>query len=95
MKYRNLGNTGLIVSELALGTMQFGRKMNMGNLGPKETEEFISFAIDQGINMIDTADVYSQGESEEFVGAVIMRSLLVSWIRVMKKSSRFTEGFGE
>ncbi|RKX97459.1 MAG: aldo/keto reductase, partial [Spirochaetes bacterium] len=71
MKYRNLGNTGLIVSELALGTMQFGRKMNMGNLGPKETEEFISFAIDQGINMIDTADVYSQGESEEFVGAAL------------------------
>ena len=33
MKYRKLGNTGLIVSELALGTMQFGGKMNMGNLG--------------------------------------------------------------
>jgi hypothetical protein len=37
MKYRKLGNTGLIVSEVALGTMQFGGKMNMGNLGQEDT----------------------------------------------------------
>ena len=37
MKFRKLGNTGLIVSEVALGTMQFGGKMNMGNLGQEET----------------------------------------------------------
>lgn len=71
MKYRNLGNSGLIVSELALGTMQFGQKMNMGNLNQKQTDELVGFALDQGINFIDTADVYSQGQSEEFVGNAI------------------------
>jgi len=71
MKYRNLGNSGLIVSELALGTMQFGQKMNMGNLDQKQTDDLVAFALDQGINFIDTADVYSQGQSEEFVGNAI------------------------
>lgn len=71
MKYRRLGNSGVIVSEVALGTMQFGQKMNMGNLDQKQTTELVGFAIDQGINFIDTADVYSQGESEEFVGNAI------------------------
>lgn len=71
MKYRNLGNTGLIVSELALGTMQFGQKMNMGNLDQQQTNELVAFALEQGVNFIDTADVYSQGESEQFVGTAI------------------------
>ena len=71
MKYRRLGNSGLIVSQVALGTMQFGRKMNMGNLDQKATNELVSFALDNGINFIDTADVYSQGQSEEFVGNAI------------------------
>ncbi|MFP4329191.1 MAG: aldo/keto reductase [Spirochaetaceae bacterium] len=71
MKYRRLGNTGLIVSEIALGTMQFGRKMNMGNLDQTETNELIAFALDKGVNFIDTADVYSLGQSEEFVGKAI------------------------
>ena len=71
MKYRRLGNTGLIVSEIALGTMQFGQKMNMGNLDQKETKELVAFALDKGVNFIDTADVYSTGESEEFVGNAI------------------------
>ncbi len=71
MKYRRLGNSGVIVSEVALGTMQFGQKMNMGNLDQKQTDELVGFALDQGINFIDTADVYSQGESEEFVGNAI------------------------
>lgn len=73
MKYRRLGNSGLIVSEVALGTMQFGQKMNMGNLDQKETNALVDFALDQGINFIDTADVYSAGESEEFVGNAIKR----------------------
>ncbi|MEX2442295.1 MAG: aldo/keto reductase [Alkalispirochaeta sp.] len=71
MKYRRLGNSGVIVSEVALGTMQFGRKMNMGNLNQRQTNSLVGFALDQGINFIDTADVYSQGESEEFVGNAI------------------------
>src|SRR5271157_1300666 len=68
MKYRKLGNTGLIVSEVALGTMQFGGKMNMGNLGQEDTTQMVKLALDKGINFIDTADVYSLGESETLLG---------------------------
>src|ERR1700726_2371677 len=68
MKYRKLGNTGLIVSEVALGTMQFGGKMNMGNLGQEDATRMVRLALDKGINFIDTADVYSLGESETLVG---------------------------
>jgi aryl-alcohol dehydrogenase-like predicted oxidoreductase len=68
MKYRKLGNTGLIVSEVALGTMQFGSKMNVGNLGQEDTTRMVRQAFDSGINFIDTADVYSLGESETLVG---------------------------
>jgi aryl-alcohol dehydrogenase-like predicted oxidoreductase len=71
MKYRKLGNTGLIVSEVALGTMQFGGKMNMGNLGQEATTRMVKFALDGGINFIDTADVYSLGESEALVGKAL------------------------
>jgi aryl-alcohol dehydrogenase-like predicted oxidoreductase len=68
MKFRKLGNTGLIVSEVALGTMQFGGKMNMGNLDQDATTRMVKFALDKGVNFIDTADVYSLGESETLVG---------------------------
>jgi aryl-alcohol dehydrogenase-like predicted oxidoreductase len=68
MKYRTLGHTGLIVSELALGSMQFGGKMNMGNLGQEDTTRMVELALDRGINFIDTADVYSLGESETLLG---------------------------
>jgi aryl-alcohol dehydrogenase-like predicted oxidoreductase len=79
MKYRKMGNTGLVVSAFSLGTMQFGSKMNMGGLGQKETSAMVGFAIDHGINLIDTADVYSLGESETLVGNAIrsVRSELV------------------
>ena len=56
------------MSELALGTMQFGGKMNMGNLGQEDTTRMVRFVLDKGINFIDTADVYSRGESETLVG---------------------------
>src|SRR6201997_5569612 len=68
MKYRKLGHTGLIVSELALGSMQFGGKMNMGNLGQEDTTRMVKLALYSGINFIDTADVYSLGESETLLG---------------------------
>ena len=71
MQYRRLGNSGLIVSAVALGTMQFGNKMNMGNLGQAATTEMIKFALDRGVNFIDTADVYSRGESETLVGEAV------------------------
>ncbi len=79
MKYRKLGNTGLIVSEVALGTMQFGGKMNMGNLGQEDTTRLVKLALDRGINFIDTADVYSLGESETLLGNALrgMRAEIV------------------
>ncbi len=72
MVYRRLGNTGLVVSALALGSMQFGKKMNMGNLDQKATNEMLKVALDHGINFIDTADVYSRGESETLLGNALM-----------------------
>ena len=48
MKYRKLGNTGLIVSEVALGTMQFGGRMNMGNLDQEDTTRMVKLALDRG-----------------------------------------------
>ncbi|HEX2907375.1 MAG TPA: aldo/keto reductase [Phototrophicaceae bacterium] len=71
MLYRKLGNSGLIVSALSLGTMQFGKAMNVGSLDQQATNEMIKFALDRGINFIDTADVYSRGESETQVGIAI------------------------
>jgi aryl-alcohol dehydrogenase-like predicted oxidoreductase len=71
MRYRKLGNSGLLVSSLSLGTMQFGRSMNMGGLDQAQTTAMVRFALDQGINLIDTADVYSRGESETLVGHAI------------------------
>jgi aryl-alcohol dehydrogenase-like predicted oxidoreductase len=71
MQYRRLGNSGLIVSALSLGTMQFGQAMNMGRLDQQATNEMITFALDHGINFIDTADVYSRGESETQVGEAV------------------------
>src|SRR5712691_7055648 len=68
VRHRTLGHTGLIVSEVALGSMQFGGQMNMGNLGQDETNRMVKLALDHGINFIDTADVYSRGESETLLG---------------------------
>lgn len=77
MRYKLLGQTGLYVSELCLGAMTFGAKgmfAVMGGLGAAEVERLVGGALDGGINFIDTADVYSEGESERLLGAAL-RSL--------------------
>ena len=63
MKFRTLGKSGLIVSEVALGTMQFGRN-KLGGLDQQATTRMVKFALERGINFIDTADIYTRGESE-------------------------------
>lgn len=68
MNRRILGGTGLSVSELSLGAMMFGA---MGNPDHEDSVRIIHRALDAGINLIDTADVYSAGESEEIVGMAI------------------------
>jgi len=68
VEYRPLGSTGLQVSELALGTMMYG---TMGNPDRGDCVRQIRSALEAGINLVDTADVYSAGESEEFVGEAV------------------------
>ncbi len=70
MRYRRLGSCGLLVSELALGTMIFGES-SPRSTPPDEAERIIQRFIDAGGNHIDTADVYADGCSEEIVGRAI------------------------
>ena len=74
MKYNLLGNTGLKVSELCLGTMTFGGKgyfSAIGDLNQQTVDELVSKSVEGGINFIDTANVYSEGLSEEMTGKSI------------------------
>ena len=74
MKYNLLGNTGLKVSELCLGTMTFGGRgywTAIGTLEQQPVDDLIKTAVDAGINFIDTANIYSEGLSEEMTGKAI------------------------
>jgi len=76
MEYRQLGNSGLKVSVLTMGTMTFGGKGNSaktGNLQLKDVQKLIDIVADAGVNLIDTADVYSEGASEELIGEAMGR----------------------
>jgi len=66
MEYRALGRTGLKVSQLCLGTMMFG-----GKTGEQESFRIIDHAINEGVNFIDTADVYASNESERILGKAL------------------------
>jgi aryl-alcohol dehydrogenase-like predicted oxidoreductase len=68
MEYRTLGRTGVKVSPLCLGAMMFG---GWGNPDHDESIRIIHRALDAGVNFVDTADVYSRGESEEIVGKAL------------------------
>ena len=68
MEYRTLGTTGVRVSTHCLGTMMFGGR---GNPDHDDCARIIHRAIDRGVNFVDTADVYSDGESEEIVGQAL------------------------
>ncbi|MEH1096152.1 aldo/keto reductase [Micromonospora sp. CPCC 205739] len=68
MQYRTLGRTGVQVSTLVLGAMNFGR---IGDTTQEEATAIVDAALEAGINLIDTADVYSGGQSEEMVGKAI------------------------
>jgi aryl-alcohol dehydrogenase-like predicted oxidoreductase len=74
MRYRLLGRTGLYVSELCLGTMTYGGKgfwQQIGALAQQEVNAQVRAAFDAGINFIDTANVYSLGESERLLGQAL------------------------
>jgi aryl-alcohol dehydrogenase-like predicted oxidoreductase len=74
MEYRQLGRSGLKVSALSMGTMTFGGRGPFGNVGTTDVDgarRQVDQCLDAGVNLIDTADVYSAGLSEEIVGEVI------------------------
>ncbi|MDQ1281516.1 MAG: hypothetical protein QG670_2781, partial [Thermoproteota archaeon] len=82
MNYKRLGKCGVNVSELCLGTMYFGSEVD-----EMTSIEIIKKAVDQGINFIDTANVYVQGKSEEIVGKAIkgMREDIVLATKVRQR----------
>jgi len=75
MKYKPLGRTGLFVSEICLGTMTFGGRGELwpiiGQVDQAAANNLLRQSIDAGINFVDTADVYSEGESERILGRAI------------------------
>ena len=74
MEYRQLGRSGLRVSVLSLGTMTFGGRgdfASVGSTGVTEARRILDRCIDAGVNLVDTADVYSDGASEEIVGDIV------------------------
>jgi len=94
MEYRQLGRSGLRVSALTLGTMTFGGLGKFRDVGDTEVTDAkrqVDIALDAGVNLIDTADVYSDGRSEEIVGEVMKgrrdRALIAT-------KARFTMGEG-
>ncbi len=74
MEYRLLGRSGLKISTLTMGTMTFGGvgwARKAGDLGVSEAQRLVDLCIDAGVNLIDTADVYSGGVSEEIIGEIL------------------------
>jgi aryl-alcohol dehydrogenase-like predicted oxidoreductase len=75
MKYQQLGETGVYVSRLCLGTMTFGGTLEgtagIGGVDAKTAGRLLDAALDAGINFIDTADVYAAGQSEELLGELL------------------------
>ena len=86
MEYRQLGKSGLQVSVIGLGTNNFGRRVDA-----KGTEMVINHALDMGVNFIDTANSYSQGVSEEFIGKALSGKRNQAVIAT-KVSNRMGEG---
>jgi aryl-alcohol dehydrogenase-like predicted oxidoreductase len=93
MEYRQLGKSGLLVSELSFGTMSYGADGYwevVGGLDISEAQRLTDTAIDGGINFFDTADVYSHGRSEEILGKTIKgkRDQLVVATKVRGRMSK-------
>ena len=74
MEYRRLGHSGLYVSSLTLGTMTFGGRggfSKVGDTGVAGAKRQIDMCLDAGVNLFDTANIYSGGESEAILGEAI------------------------
>jgi len=74
MQYTTLGHSGIKISKLCLGGMSFGEAsadFHQWTIGPDDTRAVIKRALDLGVNFIDTANCYSFGTSEEYIGAAL------------------------
>ena len=94
MKHATLGNSGIQVSRLCLGCMSFGdpaSKMHAWTLNPEESEKIIKHALDLGINFFDTANGYSAGTSEEYLGRAIKNNVARDKV-VLASKVYFNEG---
>ena len=94
MEYTALGNSGINVSRLCLGCMSFGdpaSKMHAWTLNPEESEAIIRHALDLGINFFDTANSYSAGTSEEYLGRAIKKNIARDKV-VLASKVFFNEG---
>ena len=98
MRMNKLGRTGLFVSELCLGTMTFGGKgdiwSTIGAMDQAAADRFVARAVDAGINFLDTADVYSDGESEHITGQALRNGKIAreSVVIATKGYGRMTPG---
>lgn len=94
MEYAELGKSGIKVSRFCLGCMSFGdpaSKMHAWTLDPDESEKIIKHALDLGINFFDTANTYSAGTSEEYLGRAIKRNAARDKV-VLASKVYFNEG---
>lgn len=94
MQYMQLGNSGIKVSRLCLGCMSFGdpaSRMHAWTLDPDRSEAVIRHALDLGINFFDTANTYSAGTSEEYLGAAIKKNVARDRV-VLASKVYFNEG---
>jgi len=89
MIYKNVGKSNLQVSVLCLGTMMFADRT-----GVKEAGEIVAHALDAGVNFIDTADVYSKGDSERMVGGLI-KEQRHQWVLASKLGNKMSERINE
>lgn len=101
MKYKTLGNSGLVVSKLALGTMSFGSGDFYGfkyTVDQKGADDMIAKAMDVGINILDTADMYCNGVSEEMTGKALGNKrkdmLIVTKVGFRAGAQTFNAGIG-
>lgn len=86
MEYRLLGRSGLKVSTITMGTMTFGGRAKIGDTDQQDAERQIDLCLDAGVNLIDTANMYSRGVSEQMIGKAMTperraRSLIATKVR--------------
>lgn len=96
MKYTTLGKTDIRVSRICVGCMSYGRPsedFHLWTLGEDETREMVKHALDLGVNFFDTANCYSHGTSEEFLGSAIKKLGIRREDVVLASKVYFNDGF--